>query len=133
MNAKLILKKIERLSNDKAFGILTRNALEEKLNNKRVPFNCLFIDICNMGNLNGLLGYEKVNEIIRNMFIEFKVENNFIIGRWFSGDEIVIVGKDISCILFKLKVCSRNHNISFKHKIFKNVVSINDLERRINL
>ncbi len=132
MDVDTLLEKIERLSVDKAFGMLTRNALEEKLNDKNKMFNCLFIDLCNMSNLNGLLGYEEVNRIIKEMFTELKESEEIIVGRWFSGDEIVIIAEDVSCILAKLKVCSRNHNISFKHKIFKRVTCIYDLKRRIS-
>jgi len=111
---------IKRLSYDKAFGILTRPALELELE-KIEEFNCCLIDINNLKSLNRLLGYGKINDIIYDIFDEFKKESNCFVGRWFNGDEILIVDKNIKQVVCLLDIIAKENGISFKTNYFKNV------------
>ena len=114
-------KIIERLSRDELFGILTRQALILKLD-KKIKFDSCLIDFNNLKKLNELLGYKKVNGLIFNLFKDFISESKtkIIIGRWFSGDEILIVGDNISDKINILKIISYKYNMSFKEEYFKN-------------
>jgi len=133
MNEQEVLKKIERLSNDKAFGILTRNALEEKINTLNY-FSCLFIDFCNMSKLNRKLGYTKVNEIIKEMFKTIPYDyKELIIGRWFSGDEILIIVDDPKDFESCFREHVRNFGLKYKYLIIDYVEDINDIEIQINI
>lgn len=91
---------IEHLSHDAAFDILTRSGLEHLCWPKIVKeaSYIIFIDIDHMHELNERLGYEKVNEIIRASIhgrdVVKKERRALDIGRWFSGDEIVIIIRD---------------------------------------
>jgi hypothetical protein len=89
---------IRELSKDKAFDILTRSGLEllawPEIASKATFV--IFADIDFMHDLNGSLGYEKVNELIRKS-IHVRQETNHRlpdIGRWFSGDEIIWIIQD---------------------------------------
>ena len=106
------------LSYDKSFGILTRQALELKLK-KIKRFNSCLIDFNNLKKLNQLLGYNKVNNIIFNIFDEFKSKTT-ICGRWFSGDEILIVDKNIKEAIIVLKEISHKKGMTFKEHYFMN-------------
>lgn len=82
---------INELIMDDCFGILTRNGLKYKLKNIE-QFNALFIDFTNIHHLNNLIGYTLVNKVIKFGFKRMLREMpHLIIGRLFSGDEIVIV------------------------------------------
>lgn len=131
MGSKL-LKKIERLSVDKNFGILTRNALDEIITNKKKPFDCLFIDLHNIKKLNNLLGYGKVNSLIKSCFADLQSKDECVIGRWFGGDEILFLSEDIDMTSLKLKQCCIKYNLSYKEKTFNNIHSIKHLESLIN-
>lgn len=131
---KELIKQIEELSIDKSFNILTRNALEYKILNLNSQFNAVFIDINNLKQLNKLLGYGEVNNIIKKTFDTFKFKDTDIVGRWFSGDEILIICVGNPYTLYKqLKRHFYNNNLSFKNKIFYNVKSLYDLELLINI
>ncbi len=111
-------KLIKKLSYDKAFGILTRPALDIEIE-KMKRFDCCLIDFNNLKSLNQLLGYNKVNKIIFSIFEEFK-SSNCIIGRWFSGDEVLIVGINIVEKISYLKWIARRKSMSFKELYFIN-------------
>ena len=85
-------EKIKFLSIDAAFGILTRPALEIEMSEQNGIANIYIIDFNDVHKLNKQLGYNNVNVIIRNSILKLK-ERYFgiIIGRVFSGDEIVII------------------------------------------
>ncbi len=109
---------IKYLSYDKMFGIMTRPALDLELKNKN-KFNCCLIDFNNLKKLNQLIGYNKVNSIIFNIFNEFK-KSECICGRWFSGDEVLIVHENIpEKIKLLTKICHKN-GMTFKTKFFLN-------------
>ena len=122
---------IKRLSYDKAFGILTKNALEEEISKVKGKFNYLFMDLCNIKKLNHILGYEGLNKVVKRMFKEFN-NKDYVIGRWFSGDEIVIITKDIESVLARLIIIARRHNISFKWMGFYDRKSVKQMEGDIS-
>ncbi len=78
---KELIEIIEKLSHDKAFDILTRTGLEVEMEGE---YNGIFIDFNNIHKLNHLIGYEMVNEKIKNILYSIS-EYKVIIGRFFSG------------------------------------------------
>jgi len=91
-------KVIKELCQDKAFGILTRNGLEYAISNSYdnssddiIPYITL-LDFCNVSKMNIMYGYEKVNKKFTKLFMKYKKNN--LIGRCFSGDEIIIITED---------------------------------------
>jgi len=117
---------IDFLSYDKIFGILTRPALELKIKKK---INACLIDLNNLKKLNQLIGYNNVNNIIFNIFNEFK-KHNCICGRWFSGDEILIIHKNIKLQILYLEKISYKKGMSFKKTFFFNK-SLKQIEKEI--
>ena len=114
-------EKIRKLSQDRAFGILTRNALEMRIDTVSHNFDCVFIDFNGVKQLNDEMGYKNVNSIIRAIFANCQFRSEDLIGRWFSGDEIVVTTEfDIEGLLERLIMQANKRNISFKFKIFKN-------------
>lgn len=88
-------EKIKYLSEDAAFGILTRPALELTMSEANGDAILYIIDFDDIHKMNMNLGYDKVNTLIRASVAD--LNQNFarlIIGRVFSGDEIAIVGSD---------------------------------------
>lgn len=116
----LYKQKIKRLSEDKYFGILTRNGIEEKIRKEKRFFDCVFIDFNNMKRLNEYYGYETVNSKIKRIFQTFRFRKNDIVGRWFSGDEILIILFDSEPELF-IKRFETHSSIKFKYKIYRNI------------
>lgn len=125
-------KGLTELSIDKVFGILTRNALEQKL--RTIPqFNAIFIDFNNMKGLNNEYGYEHVNSLLFRLFDEFSFRKTDVVGRWFSGDEILIATQDhTSGILTRLQKRAKRLGLSFKHQTFDNCLSFDDLSQKIS-
>lgn len=83
---------IQELCQDKAFGVLTRNGLEymaPKLRSFPCGYYIILMDFCNVSKLNERYGYEEVNARFTELFTGFKDEN--LIGRCFSGDEIIMI------------------------------------------
>lgn len=82
---------VRRLSYDDAFGMLTRPALIQHA--RRLPpdaYFVLFLDLSHMRLLNARLGYEEVNRRVRRTFTPAHRRTD-LVGRWYSGDEILIV------------------------------------------
>jgi len=85
-------QKVEYLSKDTAFGILTRPALELAMSEAKGAHILYIIDFDDIHKLNMQLGYNKVNETIRESIGDLIVIfGGLIIGRVFSGDEIAIL------------------------------------------
>lgn len=82
---------VQRLSFDDAFGMLTRPAILHHA--AKLParmYFVLFFDIDGTGALNQRLGYEEVNRRVRASFAPaFRITD--LVGRWYSGDEILAV------------------------------------------
>ena len=85
-------EKIKYLSEDAAFGILTRPSLELTMSEANGNAILYIIDFDDIHKMNMNLGYDKVNKIIRESLVELnKTFSGLIVGRVFSGDEIAIV------------------------------------------
>lgn len=85
-------QKVEYLSKDASFGILTRPALELAMSEVKGPHVLYIIDFDDIHKLNMTLGYEEVNKNIRESLVELnKTFSGLIVGRVFSGDEIAII------------------------------------------
>jgi GGDEF domain-containing protein len=83
------LKKLLKDSyHDDCFDIYTRKGFLNRIKGESKGHLLLF-DFHNVSNLNSTIGYKKVNELISSFFDKIKNED-VVIGRWFSGDEIII-------------------------------------------
>jgi len=51
--------------------------------------------------MNRIFGYKKVNDVFRGMFSTFVPPYDVTIGRWFSGDEIVLITEHNPCCLIE--------------------------------
>jgi GGDEF domain-containing protein len=89
---KELLAELAELKNDKAFGILTRPALEienRKVNN---AVAVVFLDLDGVHGLNDELGHDEVNRRIKSA-IHVRCDDLILSGRWYSGDELAFVVK----------------------------------------
>lgn len=121
--------KIKRLSEDKSFGILNRNGLEEEILKIDINFNAIFLDFDGMHELNNSIGYENVNAIITGIFKNFS-RDEVLIGRWFSGDEIMLIPRINYKVYFILKMLHEyigESLLEFKYVVIENCNSIYDL------
>ena len=74
---------------DTAYGVLNRAGVEARLRRLRGAVDVLFIDLDHMHDLNGELGYAEVDRRIRQA-LELR-RRDVLIGRWYSGDELVVI------------------------------------------
>jgi len=127
-------EKVRQLSRDPCFGVLTRPAIEHAVKMLLSSFDAIFLDFNAIHELNQDKGYEWVNTTIRETFATFKFRNTDLVGRWFSGDEIVIITLtlDAEPLLNRFIEHCKNRNLSFKHQIFKNVKSFEELNKLIS-
>lgn len=75
---------------DPAFGMLTRAGLDARLDRLSSAVDILFVDIDQVHELNTRLGYNEVDRLIRSAFV-MRSGDAIIVGRWYSGDEIIVV------------------------------------------
>ena len=109
---------MEFLSLDKAFGILTRPALELRLRKATYPLKAIFLDVVGLHELNSQYGYEVVNSMIRNVFQSLQETHSILIGRWFNGDEILIVpNNSLLCIDIARRLEQKHAQVSFRYTI----------------
>ena len=87
--AALQERRIARAHYDEAFGMLTRQGLDAKLNRLTTEVDVLFIDLDHIHELNTALGYTEVNRLVRQAFAVRASDT--LIGRWQSGDELVVI------------------------------------------
>lgn len=120
-----LIEIIEKLSHDKAFDILTRTGLEVEMEGE---YNCIFIDFNNIHELNHTIGYDAVNERIQNILYSI-ADYMVIVGRFFSGDEIVVLTKseDLEVLLDLLKREAKIYDMSFKYKTFYHITSLSEI------
>lgn len=137
-------EKIERLSFDPIFGILTRPAIElfieENYEDCNKSFTCVFIDIKDLHMMNRDFGYEETNKKIREAFYIIKEYVPWIdtIGRWFSGDEMIIIFNHVvtDAVIERKYIPNmigffELFGIKIRYDILKNIKSIKDLESKI--
>lgn len=133
LDIQTLRNEFENLIMDKSFGILNRNSLERKIALLGKSFNVGFIDFCDIHNLNKEKGYEGVNTIFKKLFTGFKFRKEDIVGRWFSGDEIVIISKNhMDNQLMRLEEYAKSLELTFKSHIFNGVSSLDELSHLIN-
>lgn len=108
---------IRALSWDDTFGMLTRQGLLHAASvQPRGIRPVIFLDLDGIHTLNQQLGYEEVNRRIHATFQDAGLRHSDIIGRWYSGDEIVIITDgDPQAIIDKLTHAARTHGISFTY------------------
>lgn len=82
-------RRVQAAHYDEAFGMLTRAGLDAKLRRLTTEVDVLFIDLDRIHELNAELGYTEVDKLIRQAFALRSTDA--IVGRHYSGDEIVII------------------------------------------
>ena len=121
---KIFENKLNQLCHDEIFGILTRNGLNEKIREINKPFDFIFIDFNDLHLLNEKFGYEKVNRDIKELFEKFNRKH--VIGRYFSGDEIVIITNNPYNIIKRLLIESP---FPFKYEIYEQQQNLDILKK----
>ena len=87
-------KQVQELSWDTAFEMWTRPAVLNLCNQIDDGMRMVvFLDLDDIGSLNLSFGYSEVDRRVRSLFSEIH-NKNVIIGRWYSGDEIILVFED---------------------------------------
>ena len=82
---------IARLSVNRWFGCLTRNALDLALETTdRAGKAVVYFDIDRLKAANSTYGKEEVSRRIREVFAQMR-HDDIILGNWFSGDEFVAI------------------------------------------
>jgi GGDEF domain-containing protein len=87
-----LLKELAELKQDKAFGILTRPALEIEHRKQTQAAAVIFLDLDKIHNLNERIGHEAVNRKIKRA-VNIRHDDLLLSGRWYSGDELVFLVK----------------------------------------
>jgi len=103
MTKSQLLTELAELKHDKSFGILTRPALEIEHRKQSDAVTVIFLDLDHIHNLNEQIGHEAVNRRIKKAL---RIRSNDIVltGRWYSGDEIVLLIKgDVTGTLNRLQ------------------------------
>jgi len=107
---------IQKLIIDEPFGIYTRNGLEYILKDIKDKLHIYLSAFNDVKSLNEKYGYKSVNDIFKKTFSE--LNDKFIIGRAFSGDEIFICttneDADIWAINYIEEICLKN-NLYFQY------------------
>jgi len=109
-------KIIKLLSIDSVFNIYTRTYMNYLIKKKSLKY-IYILDFNNIGRLNYDIGFDKVNEKFRKILsvTKRKKYNKIYVGRFFSGDEIIIATnkKNISSLLLELKNESKLEGMDF--------------------
>lgn len=87
-----LIAELNELKNDKAFGILTRPALEIEHRKASNAAAVIFLDLDGIHALNESLGHEQVNRLIKRA-IKIRHNDLMLSGRWYSGDELAFIVK----------------------------------------
>jgi len=122
-------EEIETLSLDPVFGILTRPALELRLREAKYPISALLIDIDNLHHMNTVFGYDSMNKAIRDALID-PPSYISLIGRWFNGDEILIVSDQTLAASGKLEERFMVHDLWIKSHFINGATSFEDLKQQ---
>ena len=115
-------RKVKELGWDRCFGMFTRPAFLEVCSMQpRITRAIAFLDFDRIHELNQQVGYEEVNRRIRQVFAG-SLRKSDIVGRHFSGDEIVIVldtieMKAAEAVLEGLQERAQEHGLSFTHAL----------------
>jgi len=115
-------RKVKELGWDQCFGMFTRPAFLEVCSMQpRITRAIAFLDFDRIHELNQQVGYEEVNRRIRKVFVG-GLRKSDIVGRHFSGDEIVIVLDTVDLraakeVLESLRTRAQEHGLSFTHAL----------------
>ena len=115
-------RKVKDLGWDQCFGMFTRPAFIEICRMQpRITRAVAFLDFDRIHELNHNVGYEEVNRRIRDLF-SGSLRKSDLVGRHFSGDEIVIVlDTDDRAIAMKvlegLLARARKNGLSFTYAL----------------
>lgn len=84
-------RKIQSLYKCPTFGCLTRQGIDTywQKQRRRKNLSIVFLDIDHMHELNQSLGYAKVDQRLRRAFST--VRKDELLGRWYSGDELILL------------------------------------------
>lgn len=84
-------RSIKKLYQCPTFGCLTRQGLDAHWQSikRKDNLSLVFLDIDNMHQLNSNLGYQEVDNKLNRVFS--KVRKDEALGRWYSGDELVLL------------------------------------------
>jgi len=106
---------------------------EEEILKLSGSFDFIFIDFDGISELNRKNGYKTVNDIFTDIFHTFDFREDDLVGRWFSGDEIIIITKnDPIGLLDRFKNHTMNYNINFKFKLFRNIGDLESISKCID-
>lgn len=112
-----VRQEVEKLSHDDAFGILTRQGLMANCRKGDPRKAVIFLDFDRIHELNHELGYENVNKRIKAIFNLPVRSSDIRLGRWWSGDEcVVLVDGDSSAaeaVLDRLRIQAQQQGLSF--------------------
>lgn len=114
---------VKTLMWDPAFGVYTRgglmNVIHEGIDEPRMV---AFLDFDGIHELNRELGYAEVDRRVRTVLRVFR-KSDIIAGRWFSGDEIVVVfhrdtsSADAYSALVRLRAVASEHGLAFSFAV----------------
>lgn len=91
-------QEIKRLHICPTYGCLSRQGINSYWNSlqRKDGLAIVFLDIDHMGELNSRLGYQEVDQRLSRAFSQ--VRSNELLGRWYSGDELVMLVPRIEAI-----------------------------------
>jgi hypothetical protein len=119
-----LLQRVIDLSKDANYGITVREAIPHELRdleaNGQYPRYIIFLDIDDCHGANNKYGYDLVNKKIRRA-IHVRHADILLRGRWFSGDElVVIVQGDPEGTIERLRSAFKHENMSatFGYSVF---------------
>ena len=102
----------EEMKHDTAFGILTKPGLTIESRKQIDAVAIVFIDIDKVHALNDKYGYDKVNDMVKSA-MKIRQDDILLTGRWFSGDEIVLIVKgDPAGVSKRLMESLNKHGLS---------------------
>src|SRR5512135_1762743 len=112
----LLRRKVQDLSWDDPFGMWTRKAFlarcqQQPAGRRRVGF----LDLADLGKLNLKWGYTEVDRRVKATFACLS-QGPELVGRWYSGDEIVILfqaGRPIAPGLRRLEEAARANGLAY--------------------
>jgi hypothetical protein len=109
-------RQVAELSWDEPFGMWTRAAFIRMCRDVRGERRLVaFLDLNEIGDMNLRYGYSEVDRRIRMTFGLIRGSGD-LIGRWYSGDEIVIVfnpGREPYRVMARLRENARKYGITF--------------------
>ena len=112
-----LLQRVIELSTDANYGITVREAIPHELRDlqdsgKSSPRYVLYMDVDDCHGANTKYGYDMVNKKIRRA-IHVRHADVLLRGRWFSGDElVVIVQGDPEGVTERLRSAFAHENLS---------------------